>query len=125
MIGHLATGSAGFSAGGSGLSYASGAGDTRRFHGFFVNWLLAWAMVLVSPCIAWGQQDTQATHATVRLDGRALFRVAESDDIPARERARQIEQRLAAALENPRSRATAEVTATDPEQHLISVGEGQ
>ena len=54
-----------------------------------------------------GAQDERAT---VRLDGRPLFRVGPADTTGAAGRARRVERRLAALLETPRALATAQVS---------------
>lgn len=57
--------------------------------------------------------------AAVRLDGRALFRLTETEGMDAPSRARQVEQRLSAALAAP-SRASAQVQpAANPAQRVI------
>lgn len=83
-------------------------------------WLLAWLLAIA---VIPGQVFAQETHATVRLDGRALFRVGETNEQDARTRARQIEQRLMAVLENPRSISQAKVNSVNdnPNQRLITV----
>lgn len=61
--------------------------------------------------------------ATVRLDGRALFRIGPSEELEPRPRARQIERQLAAVLETPQgiTRARIEPTETEDEGLQISV----
>lgn len=65
---------------------------------------------------------SQDARATVRLDGRALFRVGALEGQDARTRARQIEQRLSGILENPSSGLAARVTqVAGKEDRLISI----
>jgi small conductance mechanosensitive channel len=59
-----------------------------------------------SPISASAQQDERVT---VRLDGRALFRVGPSADADAATRARRVEQRLATLLDNPQAITPARV----------------
>lgn len=84
---------------------------------------LAFFIVLLA-CLDITTAYSQQTHATVRLDGRPLFRVAESETQSASERARQIEQRLMAVLESPRSAAKVEISPSSPDeaQRVITVG---
>lgn len=84
-------------------------------------WLLVCLIATMSSLSALNAQAQaqDQTLATVRLDGRALFRLTESAGTGARARARQVEQRLAAALAST-SQASAEVqTAADPAQMTI------
>lgn len=98
------------------MPYAINAIGSRAF----AAWLLSIAALLAvfSP-----EAAAQETHATVRLDGRAVFRVGELPNQDARTRARQIEQRLLAVLENPRALARARVTGVNgqPMQRQIMV----
>lgn len=48
--------------------------------------------------------------ATVRLDGRALFRLGGTEELDARLRARQIERQLLTVLENPQGISRARIT---------------
>jgi len=50
--------------------------------------------------------------ATVRLDGRALFRLGGTEDLEARLRARQIERQLLTVLETPQGISRARIAAT-------------
>jgi small conductance mechanosensitive channel len=63
------------------------------------------------PAVALAQDE----RVTVRLDGRALFRVGPSADADAATRARRIEGRLATLLENPLAIAPAQVEPAGPE----------
>jgi len=59
-----------------------------------------------------GGAGAQDERVTIRLDGRALFRVGALDDMPAGERARQAERRLSRLLENPTAIAPARIERT-------------
>ena len=61
--------------------------------------------------------------ATVRLDGRELFRVGPSEELEPTPRARQVERRLAAVLETPKgiTRSRIEKVGKDGNQRQISV----
>lgn len=61
--------------------------------------------------------------ATVRLDGRALFRLGPTEELEPTPRARQVEKRLAAVLETPRgiTRSRIEKAGNDGDQRQISV----
>lgn len=90
---------------------------------FAANW--HWRLLLlILLSLPLGAALAQETHATVRLDGKALFRVGETAELDARARARQIEQRLAAVLENPASVPPARIgrDAAAPENRVITVG---
>lgn len=49
--------------------------------------------------------------ATVRLDGRALFRLGGTEELEARLRARQIERQLLTVLETPQGISRARIAA--------------
>ncbi|MFL9812187.1 mechanosensitive ion channel family protein [Stutzerimonas sp. VN223-3] len=53
-------------------------------------------LILVSPPL-----QAQESVATVRLDGRALFRIGLNEELEAKPRAREVEKHLAAVLETP------------------------
>lgn len=79
--------------------------------------LLVWlgaAALLAGPAAA---QDSQST---VRLDGRALFRVSATAESPADDRAARVESRLAALLDGPATLPPAVATATQ-DGWLVSV----
>jgi small conductance mechanosensitive channel len=77
-------------------------------------------MVLLTAVPALAQQ---LDRVTVRIDGRALFRVGPLDELDPRQRADQIEQRIANLLENPHAIAPAqiEISQSDPARRVISV----
>lgn len=68
--------------------------------------LLLWLAVVSLPPVQ--AQAQEQSFATVRLDGRALFRLTEGEDTDAQTRARRVEQRLSTALGSS-SKAVAEV----------------
>lgn len=80
--------------------------------------LLLVCQALISPT-----SIAQESVATVRLDGRTLFRIGADAELEARPRARQIEKQLAAVLETPQgiTRARIEKTGEDGENRQISV----
>lgn len=65
----------------------------------------------------------QDERATVRLDGRALFRVGPSVDADAATRARRIEGRLDTLLDNPQAITRARVEASGPagQERVVTV----
>ena len=77
--------------------------------------LVFMAMVPTTP--AWAQDGV----ATVRLDGRALFRIGPTEELEARPRARQIERQLAAVLETPKGVTRARISATETEDDGLQI----
>jgi small conductance mechanosensitive channel len=77
-------------------------------------------LVLLTAYPAFAQQ---LERVTVRVDGRALFRVGPLDELDSRQRADLIELRIANLLENPDAIAPAriEFSQTDPTRRVISV----
>lgn len=65
----------------------------------------------------------QDERVTVRVDGRALFRVGPTADADAITRARRIENRIATLLENPQAIAAAQIqlSTTNPDERIITV----
>lgn len=65
----------------------------------------------------------QEERATVRVDGRPLFRVGQADTTSAAERALRIERRLGTLLETPRALAPAQVSParTDSTARVVTV----
>lgn len=94
-------------------------GASSRLGKFWLGLLVVFSLAMSS-----GPAFAQQSHATVRLDGKPLFRVSETGDMDATSRARQIEQRLAAVLENPAAVPEARVRPVDsqPESRVIAVG---
>lgn len=77
---------------------------------------IAIVMLVAAPV---GAQD----RTTVRLDGRAVFRVGSSDTSSAAERANRIERRLATLLESPRALPPARIerSGTTGQDRVITV----
>lgn len=86
-----------------------------------VIWLAL--LMLVCQALLPAPLAAQEGVATVRLDGRALFRIGANDELEARPRARQIEKQLAAVLETPQgiTRARIEKAGEGGENRQISV----
>lgn len=80
--------------------------------------LLLLASLSIPPLLA------QDGRATVRVDGRPLFRVGGADTIPAVERAARIERRVMTLLETPRALAPAQVqsSGTDGDRVVTVAG---
>ncbi|MGK9064543.1 mechanosensitive ion channel family protein [Stutzerimonas chloritidismutans] len=81
--------------------------------------LIVLFMLLLAPPASVAQEGV----ATVRLDGRALFRIGPNAELEARPRARQVERQLAAVLETPQgiTRSRIEAAGEDGEARQISV----
>ncbi len=65
------------------------------------TWKLMLILIIAVVSITFSPAQAQQERATVRLDGRAVFRVSSVKDREATERAQQIERRMAVLLENP------------------------
>lgn len=65
----------------------------------------------------------QDVRATVRVDGRAVFRVGAAADLSASERARRVESRIHSLLQNPQAVAPARVepSATNGADRVVTV----
>ncbi|MHB1413736.1 MAG: mechanosensitive ion channel family protein [Chloroflexota bacterium] len=65
----------------------------------------------------------QAERSTVRVDGRAVFRLGPTTDLDASSRARQVERRLETLLQNPTAigPAVVETPQGDPTSRVISI----
>jgi len=65
----------------------------------------------------------QAERSTVRVDGRAVFRVGAAGEQTADERARAVERRLGTLLENPEAITPARIerSMTNPSDRIVSV----
>jgi len=63
----------------------------------------------------------QESVATVRLDGRALFRIGPDDALEPRPRARQIERQLAAVLETPQGITRARISPSETENEGLQI----
>lgn len=81
--------------------------------------LLFLFLLLTSPTIS-SPASAQDGQATVRLDGRALFRVSSDEETPAEARAERIEQRLQLLLRNSDVHAPAMVTRAG-ENRVVSI----
>lgn len=95
----------------------------RAFTSFaFLVWFFPAALLIGS---LWFSAPAQAQEerVTVRLDGRALFRVGPSADADAATRARRIESRLATLLENPQAIAPAlvEPAGLNGQERVVTV----
>lgn len=75
-------------------------------------WRLALIVLVAVVTIALGSAEAQQERATVRLDGRTVFRVSAVEDREATVRARQIEQRMARVLEKPNAIAPPQIQPT-------------
>jgi small-conductance mechanosensitive channel len=75
--------------------------------------------VLAATDTTFGQDE----RATVRVEGRSLFRVGETDDESAGDRAGRVERRVVRLLKRPEAIAPArvEVTGWDGEERVVSV----
>lgn len=95
-------------------------GIRRKFFRLLIPLLISLVVLFMPESILQAQQDERVT---VRVDGRSLFRVGPTEELSARERAVQIERRMANLLENPQSIAPAqiEVTQSNPNHRVISV----
>ena len=65
----------------------------------------------------------QAERSTVRVDGRAVFRVGAAGEQTADERARAVERRLGTLLENPEAITPARIerSTTNPSDRIVSI----
>lgn len=84
--------------------------------------LLALLIALTITCITPNSVGAQDERVTVRLDGRAMFRVSAVENVDATARARQIERRLSRLLENPTAIAPPRIEPTpDSDQRVITI----
>jgi small-conductance mechanosensitive channel len=74
--------------------------------------------VLVAATTAWAQDDGRAT---VRVDGRTVFRVGEAGGLDASGRARRIERRLNTLLETPEAVVPARVEGASDTARIVTV----
>lgn len=80
--------------------------------------------LLVLLCLAGLPTSTVSAQegvATVRLDGRALFRIGPSEELEARPRARQIERQLAAVLETPQGITRARISPAEGDDGNLQI----
>jgi len=89
--------------------------------------LLFLMLVSLAACLAWTATNNtthaQAERVTVRVDGRAVFRVGAMGEQTAAERARAVERRLGTLLENTDAITPARVerSTTNREDRIITV----
>jgi small conductance mechanosensitive channel len=89
--------------------------------GLRVGWQ-GWLLAALFAALTWLAQEAVAQdgQSTVRLDGRALFRLSASEELTAEERSSRVENRLAALLESPDALPLA-VAAPSSEGWVITV----
>lgn len=75
-------------------------------------WRLALIVLIAVVTIALGSAQAQQEQATVRLDGRTVFRVSAVGEQDATAHARQVERRMARLLENPSAIAPPQIQPT-------------
>ena len=75
-------------------------------------WRLALIVLIAVVMIVLGSAEAQQEQATVRLDGRTVFRVSAVGEQDATARARQVERRMARLLENPNAIAPPQIQPT-------------
>ncbi|WP_404437059.1 mechanosensitive ion channel family protein [Stutzerimonas chloritidismutans] len=82
-----------------------------------------WLLLLLLACQALmpAGPTAQESVATVRLDGRALFRIGPDDALEPRPRARQIERQLAAVLETPQGVTRARISPSETENEGLQI----
>lgn len=92
--------------------------DSPRFRALWLTLLMIVCQALAAPASV-----AQESVATVRLDGRALFRIGANAELDAKPRARQIERQLAAVLETPQgiTRSRIEKVGEHGENRQLSV----
>ncbi|HMQ29690.1 MAG TPA: mechanosensitive ion channel family protein [Chloroflexaceae bacterium] len=96
----------------------------RRLRGAWAQRLLLALLAILLALSTPHQLAAQDERVTVRLDGRALFRVGPTTDADAATRARRVERRLATLLENPQAIVPARVEpgASEGEQIVTVAG---
>lgn len=90
---------------------------TASLGAFALALVTLFCLALLPTTQAWAQESV----ATVRLDGRALFRIGSTEELEARPRARQIERQLAAVLETPQGVTPARITPTETEDDGLQI----
>jgi small-conductance mechanosensitive channel len=83
---------------------------------------LVLALLLLTLWTLAGRAEAQEERSTVRLDGRAVLRVAPGDGVDAEDRAERVERRLHALADAPGRLAAARVERTAAGEPLITVG---
>ena len=89
-----------------------------------VTWLLLLMLLIVINITIPDSVAAQDERVTVRLDGRAVFRVSAIDNTNASDRARQIERRLNRLLENPTAISTPRIETSKNNQERIITSAG-
>ena len=89
-----------------------------------IIWVFLLSILIVTSITIPNSVRAQDERVTVRLDGRALFRVSAVDNTKASDRARQIERRMNRLLENPTAISPPQIeTSQDKQKRVItSVG---
>lgn len=82
-----------------------------------------WLLLVMLACQALmpAGSAAQESVATVRLDGRALFRIGPDEALEPRPRARQIERQLAAVLETPQGITRARISPSETENEGLQI----
>lgn len=84
-------------------------------------WVFLLTILIVISITIPNSVRAQDERVTVRLDGRALFRVSAVDNTKASDRARQIERRMNRLLENPTAISPPQIeTSQDKQQRVIT-----
>lgn len=86
-------------------------------------WRLAVIVLIAVVTIALGSAEAQQEQATVRLDGRTVFRVSAVGDRDTTARARQVERRMARLLGNPNAIAPPQIqpAGANNSERVISI----
>jgi small conductance mechanosensitive channel len=86
-----------------------------------IGWVLL-LMLLITTIISPAAVVAQDERVTVRLDGRAVFRVSAIENIDATARARQIERRLTRLLENPTAISPPRIEIpSDKQERIVTI----
>ncbi|WP_225225441.1 mechanosensitive ion channel family protein [Komarekiella delphini-convector] len=86
-----------------------------------IIWVFLLTILIVITITLPNSVRAQDERVTVRLDGRALFRVSAVDNTKASDRARQIERRMNRLLENPTAISPPQIeTSQDKQQRVIT-----
>jgi len=84
--------------------------------------LLALLIAITITCITLNSAGAQNERVTVRLDGRAMFRLSAVENVDATARALQIERRISRLLENPTAIAPPRIEPTqDSDRRVITI----
>ncbi len=86
-----------------------------------IIWVFFLSILIVTTITIPNSVRAQDERVTVRLDGRALFRVSAVDNTKASDRARQIERRMNRLLENPTAISPPQIeTSQDKQKRVIT-----